>query len=84
MGANDALKREASNTFAIDTAGCMDWNGFSPTWTGTAPFQTATGSTDGFTFAGATDAVNTTSDDIYAGGVKQDTVCPGTVTGKMP
>jgi uncharacterized repeat protein (TIGR01451 family) len=60
----------------------MDWNGFTPTWTGTAPFQAGSGSNNGFTFAGATDAVNTTSDNIYAGGVKQDTACPATVTGK--
>ena len=73
---------DADGNLAIDKAGCMDWNGFSPTWTGTAPFQTGTGSTGAFSFAGATDAVNTTSDSIYAGGVKQDTVCPGTVTGK--
>jgi len=73
---------DADGNLAIDKADCMDWNGFTPTWTGTAPFQTGTGSTGAFTFAGATDAVNTTSDSIYAGGVKQDTVCPGTVTGK--
>src|SRR3954449_6466374 len=73
---------DADGNLKIDKAGCMDWNGFTPTWTGTAPFQTGVGSTGAFTFAGATDAVNTTSDSIYAGGVKQDTVCPGTVTGK--
>src|SRR4051795_510465 len=73
---------DAGGHLKIDKAGCMDWNGLTPTWTGTAPFQTGVGSTGAFTFAGATDAVNTTSDSIYAGGVKQDTVCPGTVTGK--
>src|SRR3954468_10923029 len=73
---------DADGNLAIDKADCMDWNGFTPTWTGTAPFQTGTGSTGAFTFAGATDAVNSTSDSIYAGGVKQDTECPGTVTGK--
>ena len=73
---------DADGNLAIDTDGCMDWNEFTPTWTGIAPFETGTGSTDGFTFAGATDAVNSTSDSIYAGGVKQDTECPGTVTGK--
>ena len=73
---------DADGNLAIDTTGCMDWNGFTPTWTGTAPFETGTGSTNGFTFAGATDAFNSTSDSIYAGGVKQDTECPGTVTGK--
>jgi uncharacterized repeat protein (TIGR01451 family) len=73
---------DADGNLAIDTAGCMDWNGFTPTWTGTAPFQTGTASNNGWMFAGATDAFNSTSDSIYAGGVKQDTVCPATVTGK--
>ena len=73
---------DADGNLAIDTAGCMDWNGFTPTWVGTAPFETGTASNNGFDFAGATDAVNSTSDSIYAGGVKQDTECPGTVTGK--
>src|SRR5690348_2994926 len=73
---------DADGNLKIDKAGCMDWNGFTPTWTGTAPFQTGTASNNGFTFAGATDAFNSTSDSIYAGGVKQDTVCPATVTGK--
>jgi uncharacterized repeat protein (TIGR01451 family) len=75
---------DADGNLAIDdtTDGCMDWNGFTPTWVGTAPFETGIASNNGFNFAGATDAVNSTSDSIYAGGVKQDTVCPGTVTGK--
>ena len=73
---------DADGNLAVDTAGCTDWNSFSPTWSGTAPFQTAAGSLGGLFFAGATDAVNSTSDSIYAGGVKQDTSCPGTVTGK--
>jgi uncharacterized repeat protein (TIGR01451 family) len=76
---------DADGNLAIDTAGCMDWNGFTPTWSGapaTTPPQTGTASNNGFAFAGATDLVNSTSDNIYAGGVKQDTVCPGTVTGK--
>jgi uncharacterized repeat protein (TIGR01451 family) len=79
----DASGFEAADAnLAIDTTGCMDWNGFTPTWSGTAPFQTGTANNNGFAFAGATDAVNSTSDSIYAGGVKQDTVCPSTVTGK--
>jgi uncharacterized repeat protein (TIGR01451 family) len=73
---------DADGNLAIDTAGCMDWNGFTPTWSGTAPFQTGTAFNNGWSFAGATDAFNSTSDSIYAGGVKQDTVCPATVTGK--
>src|SRR5690242_11044016 len=73
---------DADGNLAIDTPGCMDWNGFTPVWSGTAPFQTGTASNNGWTFVGATDAFNSTSDSIYAGGVKQDTVCPATVTGK--
>jgi uncharacterized repeat protein (TIGR01451 family) len=76
---------DADGNLAIDTTGCMDWNGFTPTWSGapaTAPPQTGTASNNGFNFVGATDAFNSTSDNIYAGGVKQDTVCPGTVAGK--
>ena len=75
---------DADGNLAINTAGCMDWNGFTPTWSGapaTAPPQTGTGSNNGFTFAGATDRFNSKLDNIYAGGVKQDTVCPGTVIG---
>jgi uncharacterized repeat protein (TIGR01451 family) len=79
----DASGFEAADAnLAIDTTGCMDWNGFTPTWSGTAPFQTGIANNNGFAFAGATDAVNSTSDSIYAGGVKQDTVCPSTVIGK--
>src|SRR4051794_18248439 len=74
---------DADGNLAIDTAGCMDWNGFTPTWTGTAPFQTGSGSTDGFTFAGATDAFNSKIDNIYAGGVKQEDECPATVTSSV-
>src|SRR5690242_5982774 len=73
---------DADGNLKIDTAGCMDWNGFTPVWSGTAPFQTGTAFNNGWSFAGATDAFNSTSDSIYAGGVKQDTVCPATVTGK--
>src|SRR3954447_9766450 len=77
---------DADGNLALDHGtSCMDWNGFTPTWSGapttTAPPQTGTGSNNGFTFAGATDRFNSKLDNIYAGGVKQDTVCPGTVTG---
>ena len=73
----------ADGNLAVDGgASCQDWNSFSPTWGGSAPFQSGTATLGGLTFVGATDAVNSTSDTIYAGGVKQDTECPGTVTGK--
>ena len=73
---------DADGNLKVDTASCTDWNSFHPTWTGTAPFQTGTATLGGLSFVGLTDAVNSTSDNIYAGGVKQDTVCPGTTTGK--
>src|SRR3954447_3798352 len=74
---------DADGNLAIDTAGCMDWNGFTPTWSGapaTAPPQTGSGSNNGFTFAGATDRFNSKIDNIYAGGVKQEDECPATAT----
>jgi uncharacterized repeat protein (TIGR01451 family) len=83
--ANASGFEDADGNLAVDTTGCMDWNQFTPTWSGapsTTPPQTGTATNNGFNFAGATDLVNSTSDSIYAGGVKQDTVCPGTVTGK--
>ena len=73
---------DADGNLKVDTAGCQDWNSFNPSWGGSAPFQSGTATSGGLTFVGLTDAVNSTSDSIYAGGVKQDTVCPGTVTGK--
>jgi uncharacterized repeat protein (TIGR01451 family) len=60
-----------------------DWNSFAPvTWTGTAPYQTATGSADGFKFLGLTDAQAVTSDTGFAGGVKQNDVCPSVIGSK--
>jgi uncharacterized repeat protein (TIGR01451 family) len=60
-----------------------DWNSFAPAaWTGTAPYQTATGSADGFKFLGLTDAQAVTSDTGFAGGVKQNDVCPSVIGSK--
>jgi uncharacterized repeat protein (TIGR01451 family) len=60
-----------------------DWNSFAPVeWTGTAPYQTATGSADGFKFLGLTDAQAVTSDTGFAGGVKQNDVCPSVIGSK--
>jgi uncharacterized repeat protein (TIGR01451 family)/fimbrial isopeptide formation D2 family protein len=82
--ANASGFEDADGNLVKDNATCMDWNDFTPTWSGpgTTPPQTGAASNNGFNFVGATDLVNSTSDNIYAGGVKQDTVCPGTVTGK--
>jgi uncharacterized repeat protein (TIGR01451 family) len=65
--------------------GLTDWNSFAPvTWTGTAPYQQATGSSGGFTFLGLSDAVATASDTAFSGGAKQDKDCPATDPSKAP
>jgi uncharacterized repeat protein (TIGR01451 family) len=75
---------DADGNLVIDTAGCMDWNGFAPvTWTGTAPYQTASKTSGNFTFFGVSDAFNSNTDSSYAGGVKQADECPGTGTGSV-
>src|SRR5579884_2804708 len=56
---------------------CTDWNSFSPSWSG----GVGTATLGGLTFYGLTDPVGSSSDNIYAGGVKQDTVCPAVTTG---
>ena len=69
---------------AIDTTGCMDWNGFAPvTWTGTAPYQKTSKTLGALSFAGATDAVASSTDTNYNGGAKQNDNCPGTGTGSV-
>lgn len=63
----------------------FDWNSFAPTtWTGTAPDRTAAKTVSGWAFTGLEDAQNTTSDDAFAGGTKQDNNCPTVNTGKAP
>jgi uncharacterized repeat protein (TIGR01451 family) len=75
---------DADGNLAIDKAGCMDWNGFAPmTWTGSVPYQNATATSGGFTFFGASDAVDSHTDTMYAGGVKQADECPKTITGNV-
>ncbi|HEY5987016.1 MAG TPA: prealbumin-like fold domain-containing protein [Streptosporangiaceae bacterium] len=70
---------------APDTAINFDWNSFAPvTWTGTAPYQTATKTTGGWTFLGLTDAQATNSDTGFAGGTKQDLNCPTVIGSKAP
>jgi uncharacterized repeat protein (TIGR01451 family) len=61
-----------------------DWNSFTPTWTGNAPYQTGTGSANGYTFYGLTDDSVTTSDTGFAGGVKEDDACPAVIGTKSP
>ena len=68
---------DADGNLAVDKAGCTDWNSFSPSWSG----GVGTATLGGLTFYGLTDPVSSNSDNIYAGGVKQDTVCPAVTTG---
>src|SRR5579884_2448275 len=68
---------DADGNLAVDKAGCTDWNSFSPSWSG----RVGTATLGGLTFYGLTDPVSSNSDNIYAGGVKQDTVCPAVTTG---
>jgi hypothetical protein len=63
----------------------FDWNSFSPvTWTGTAPSQLGTKVVSGWQFDGATDWAASTSDNGFAGGVKQDDNCAKVNAGKAP
>jgi Prealbumin-like fold domain len=71
---------------AVDTAGNVDWNSFSPaTWTGTAPYQTATKTlANGWTFAGFSDAQKSNTDTGFKGGTKQDDNCAGVIGSSAP
>ncbi|MFS8100306.1 hypothetical protein LFM09_24560 [Lentzea alba] len=61
----------------------FDWNSFSPaTWTGTAPLRTASKVVSGWAFTGLEDRQASTSDSGFAGGTKQDAVCPTVGTQK--
>ncbi|SFR16792.1 Cna protein B-type domain-containing protein [Lentzea waywayandensis] len=61
----------------------FDWNSFSPaTWTGAAGVRTASKVTSGWTFTGLEDRQATTTDSGFAGGTKQDNVCPTVGTQK--
>jgi uncharacterized repeat protein (TIGR01451 family) len=76
---------DADGNLAVDTPGCMDWNGFAPvTWTLHVPHQTTAPKVSGnFTLFASSDAFNSHSDTIYAGGVKQADNCPATTTGNV-
>lgn len=61
----------------------IDWNSFSPaTWTGTVGARTTSKVTSGWAFTGLEDRQATTSDSGFAGGTKQDDVCPSVGTAK--
>jgi hypothetical protein len=61
-----------------------DWNSFSPTWGGTAPYQNASTTANGWAFKGLTDAQASTTDTGFAGGTKQDDNCATVKGGKAP
>jgi uncharacterized repeat protein (TIGR01451 family) len=62
-----------------------DWNSFSPTnWTGTAPYQQSTKVSAPWTFYGASDATDTRTDSGFAGGTKEDKVCPSVIGSNTP
>ena len=48
-------------------------------WSG----NTGTATLGGLSFTGLTDPTNSSTDSIYAGGVKQDTTCPAVTTGNV-
>ena len=69
----------------LDSQVDTDWNDFDPvTWTGTAPYQQGESSADGWSLFGLTDAIVSTSDTAFAGGVKQDDFCAVTKGAKAP
>jgi uncharacterized repeat protein (TIGR01451 family) len=84
IGTAAGFEDNDGNLVVDNGAGSTDWNSFSPTWTGTAPYQTGTATTNGFTFLGITDAVVSTTDTAYSGGVKQNDACAATSPSKSP
>jgi Prealbumin-like fold domain len=63
----------------------FDWNSFDPVdWLGNAPDRIANKTLSGWRFEGLEDAQSTTSDDAFAGGVKQDNDCATVITAKAP
>jgi hypothetical protein len=63
----------------------VDWNSFSPlTYTGTAPYQTASKVSNGWQVKALTDAQALTTDTGFAGGTKQDDNCATVKGGKAP
>jgi hypothetical protein len=63
----------------------FDWNGFSPvTWTGSAPYQSASKTASGWVFNGLADAQKLSTDTGFAGGTKQDVDCAGVIGSSAP
>lgn len=69
----------------VDTGGQVDWNSFAPvTWTGTSPNRVGTATAAGWAFKGFEDRQVSTQDTGFAGGTKQDDICPSVITAKAP
>ena len=66
----------------LDDNSLTDWNSFHPTWSADPIYKTGSGSANGFTFFGATDDQATTADSGFAGGVKEDGICPAVIGSK--
>jgi len=81
VGNNSGFEDDDGNLVVNST---FDWNGFTRTWTGTAPTRTATGSGNGLTFKGIEDWAATTADSGFAGGTKQDQDCASVISAKAP
>jgi Prealbumin-like fold domain len=80
---SDSGFESADGNLKVDST--FDWNGFSPvTWTGTAPYQTANTTVNGFKFTGLTDAQKSNTDTGFAGGTKQDKNCPSVIGTSAP
>jgi hypothetical protein len=80
---SDSGFESADGNLKVDST--FDWNGFSPvTWTGTAPYQTASKTVNGFKFTGLTDAQKSNTDTGFAGGTKQDKNCPSVIGTSAP
>src|SRR5437773_8454353 len=63
----------------------FDWNGFSPlTWTGSAPYQSASKTASGWQFNGLTDDQKSGTDSGFGGGTKQDDDCPSVTGSSAP
>lgn len=83
-----SVSTDASFEFAdgnLTHESLTDWNDFAPaSWTGTAPYQKASATFDGWTLTGLEDAQATTSDSAFAGGTKQDDQCATVKDAKAP
>jgi len=67
------------------TSAHFDWNCFRTlTWNGTAPYQNASTTANGWQFKGLTDALKSGTDTGFKGGTKQDDNCAGVIGTSAP